>query len=306
MPTDNAVRMIHSKTPDSAAMLANVKRAMAITARLNRLTFDDADEIRELFSQLIGKKVDASFLLIPPFYTAGGDEIRVGGQVFVNQNCTFYDLGGLDIADDVLIGPNVSIITIGHPLEPSQRRAATIGKPIVIERGVWIAAGAIIIGGVTIGEHSVVAAGSVVTKDVPARRLSEETRRGSFARLESEDASAKVETGTSNGTAARKRSAPQCSGPATLGAASAGHSVGTDCLEPASVLPRRPYHVWLAARVDKAASPNAHAAAHVGFAKVENQIRKHRRGREGRPVRAGYEGTSSRLEARKACARRSG
>ena len=171
MPTDKVVRMIHSKTPDSAAMLANVKRAMAITARLNRLTFDDADKIRALFSQLIGKEVDESFLLIPPFYTAGGDEIRVGRHVFVNQDCTFYDLGGLDIADDVMIGPNVSIITTGHPLEPSQRRAATIGKPIVIEKGEWIAAGAIIIGGVTVGAHSVVAAGSVVTKDVPANTL---------------------------------------------------------------------------------------------------------------------------------------
>jgi acetyltransferase-like isoleucine patch superfamily enzyme len=106
MPTDSVAKTIHSKTPDSAAMLANVKRAMAITARLNRLTFNDADEIRALFSQLIGKKVDESFLLIPPFYTAGGDEIRVGRQVFVNQNCTFYDLGGLDISDDVMIGQN--------------------------------------------------------------------------------------------------------------------------------------------------------------------------------------------------------
>ncbi len=171
MPTDNVVRIIHSKTPDSAAMLANVKRAMEITARLNRLTFNDADEIRALFSRLIGKEVDDSFLLIPPFYTAGGDEIRVGHNVFVNQNCTFYDLGGLDIADDVMIGPNVSLITTGHPLEPSQRRAATIGKPIVVEKGVWIAAGATIIGGVTVGEHSVVAAGSVVTKDVPKNSL---------------------------------------------------------------------------------------------------------------------------------------
>jgi acetyltransferase-like isoleucine patch superfamily enzyme len=171
MPNHNVAKMIFSRTPESAAMLANVKRAMAITARLNRLTFNDADEIRALFSELIGKKVDESFLLIPPFYTAGGDEIRVGRQVFVNQNCTFYDLGGLDILDDVMIGPNVSIITAGHPLEPSRRRAATIGKPIVIERGVWIAAGAIIIGGVTVGEHSVVAAGSVVTKDVPANSL---------------------------------------------------------------------------------------------------------------------------------------
>ena len=171
MPIEAGTRIIRSKTPESAAMLANVRRAMAITARLNRLTFDDADEVRALFSQLTGREVDESFLLIPPFYTAGGDEIRVGRDVFVNQNCTFYDLGGLDIADDVMIGPNVSIITAGHPLEPSRRRAVTIGKRIVIERNVWIAAGATIIGGVRIGENSVVAAGSVVTKDVPANTL---------------------------------------------------------------------------------------------------------------------------------------
>ena len=167
MPNGGRTKVIYSRTPESAAMLANIKRAMAITAALNRLTFNDADEIRALFSELIGKQVDESFLLIPPFYTAGGDEIRVGRNVFVNQNCTFYDLGGLEIADDVMIGPNVSIITAAHPLDPSQRRTTTIGKPIVIERNVWIAAGATIIGGVTVGENSVVAAGSVVTKDVP-------------------------------------------------------------------------------------------------------------------------------------------
>jgi acetyltransferase-like isoleucine patch superfamily enzyme len=152
-------------------MVAHVKRATAITAALNRMTFDDADEIRALFSELIGRKVHESFLLIPPFYTAAGNEIRVGHNVFVNQNCTFYDLGGLDIADDVMIGPNVSIITTSHPIAPSQRRAFTIGRPIVIEKGVWIATGATIIGGVTVGENSVVAAGSVVTRDVPANTL---------------------------------------------------------------------------------------------------------------------------------------
>ena len=171
MPNDDRTRIIHRRTPESAAMVAHVKRATAITAALNRLTFDDADEIRALFSELIGKKVDESFLLIPPFYTAAGNEIRVGRNVFVNQNCTFYDLGGLDIADDVMIGPNVSIITTSHPVEPSQRRALTIGKPIVIGKGVWIATGATIIGGVTVGENSVVAAGSVVTRDVPANTL---------------------------------------------------------------------------------------------------------------------------------------
>lgn len=152
-------------------MAASVTRAMAITANLNRLTFSDTDKIRDLFSELIGKKVDDSFLLIPPFYTTGGGDISVGRNVFVNQNCTFYDLGGLDIADNVMIGPNVSLITSGHPIEPSERYASVIAKPIVIERNVWIAAGVIIIGGVTVGENSVVAAGSVVTKDVPANTL---------------------------------------------------------------------------------------------------------------------------------------
>lgn len=171
MANHDRAEMIPRRTPESAAMLANVKRAMVITANLNRLTFNDAEEIRALFSDLIGKKVDDSFLLIPPFYTTGGVEISVGRNVFINQNCTFYDLGGLNIADDVMIGPNVSIITSGHPIEPSQRRACVVAKPIVIERNVWIAAGATIIGGVTVGENSVVAAGSVVTKDVPPNTL---------------------------------------------------------------------------------------------------------------------------------------
>ncbi|HKT28609.1 sugar O-acetyltransferase [Dyella sp.] len=171
MASEDNTKIVYRRTPESAAMVANVKRAMAITATLNRLTFNDADEVRTLFSELIGKKVDESFSLIPPFYATGGGETRVGRNVFINQNCTFYDLGGLDIGDDVMIGPNVSLITTGHPLEPSQRRAVTIGKPIVIERNVWIAAGATIIGGVTVGENSVVAAGSVVTKDVPPNTL---------------------------------------------------------------------------------------------------------------------------------------
>src|ERR1700740_1742261 len=105
MSHEDGIRIVHRRTPESAAMVANVKRAMAITAKLNRLTFDDADEIRALFSELIGQKVDESFLIIPPFFTAGGDEIRIGHNVFVNQNCTFYDLGGLDIAGDGMVGP---------------------------------------------------------------------------------------------------------------------------------------------------------------------------------------------------------
>ncbi len=80
-------------------------------------------------------------------------------------------MAGVDIADLVMIGPNVNIITAGHPLEPSQRRAYVEAKPIVIEKNVWIATAATILGGVTVGENSVVAAGAVVTRDVPANSL---------------------------------------------------------------------------------------------------------------------------------------
>lgn len=171
MDNDDRTLVIPRRTPASAAMTANVKRAMALTAELNRLTFNDADAVRALFSELIGQPVDDSVLLIPPFYTTGGPDIRIGRNVFINQNCTFYDLGGLSIADDVMIGPNVSLITSGHPLAPSQRRDSVTARPIAIERNVWIAAGATVIGGVTVGENSVVAAGVVVTKNVPPNTL---------------------------------------------------------------------------------------------------------------------------------------
>jgi acetyltransferase-like isoleucine patch superfamily enzyme len=171
MSNGGGTRIIHMGTTQAAAMVENIKRAMRLTPVINRLTFDDADEIRALFSALTGRAVDAAFRLIPPFYTAYGLEIRVGHNVFINQNCTLYDLAEISIGDDVMIGPNVSLITSGHPVKPSERRAAIVAKPIVIERNVWIAAGATIIGGVTVGENSVVAAGSVVTKDVPSNTL---------------------------------------------------------------------------------------------------------------------------------------
>ena len=152
-------------------MVAAVKRAMAITQRLNRLGFDDAVDIRATFGELIGAELDDGFSLIPPFYTTGGEHIRLGRNVFINQNCTMYDLGGIDIGSDVMIGPNVSLITSSHPIAPSQRREAVIARPIVIGKNVWLAAGVTVIGGVTIGDNSVVAAGSVVTKDVPPDSL---------------------------------------------------------------------------------------------------------------------------------------
>ena len=79
-------------------------------------------------------------------------------------------MGGIKIEDDVLIGPRVNLTTENHPLNPSDRRAL-ITKPIVIRRRAWIGAGATILPGVTIGENAVIAAGAVVSKDVPANSV---------------------------------------------------------------------------------------------------------------------------------------
>jgi acetyltransferase-like isoleucine patch superfamily enzyme len=162
-----AKQVVQTRSAEWHAMSGVTKQAMRLTAEMNKLSFDDVAKVRELFSELTGRKVDDTFVLIPPFYSAYGLDIRVGHKVFINQCCTLYDMGGVDIGDRVMIGPNVNIITTGHPLEPSKRRAYVEANPIVIERDVWIATGATILGGVTVGENSVVAAGAVVTKDVP-------------------------------------------------------------------------------------------------------------------------------------------
>jgi acetyltransferase-like isoleucine patch superfamily enzyme len=164
-------QFIARRTPQSAAMAAEVGRAMTLTAAINRLTINDAVQVRALFGELIGAALDDTFILAPPFYATGGTNTRVGRNVFINQNCTLYDLGGVDIGDDVMIGPNVSLITSGHPIEPQRRRDGVTAAPIKIGKNVWIAANVTVIGGVTIGDNAVVAAGSVVTKDVAANTL---------------------------------------------------------------------------------------------------------------------------------------
>lgn len=164
-------KRVNTQSPEWDVTANAVMRAMRLTTELNKLSFDDAAKVRAIFSELIGQPVDETFRLIPPFYTAGGLEIRVGHKVFINQCCTIYDMGGVDIEDLVMIGPNVNIITAGHPVDHAERRAYVEAKSIIIKRNVWIATAATILGGVTVGENSVVAAGAVVTKDVPANTL---------------------------------------------------------------------------------------------------------------------------------------
>ncbi|MDH6198094.1 acetyltransferase-like isoleucine patch superfamily enzyme [Mycobacterium frederiksbergense] len=150
---------------------AKVQRAIRLTEELNMLRYAEQEAIREGWSELTGQIVDGTFHLIPPVYSDHGINVRIGRNVFVNQGCRFNDIGGIEIGDDVMIGPSVSLITSGHPVDPAQRRVGITAAPIRIERNVWIGASAMIMQGVTVGKDAVVAAGAVVTRDVPAGTL---------------------------------------------------------------------------------------------------------------------------------------
>ena len=162
---------IDGGTPESREMYARVQRAIAATERLNRIPYADRDAIREAWTELTGTAVDATFHLIPPVYSDHGVNIRVGRNVFINQACILNDVGGIEIGDDVMIGPRVSLLTAGHPVDPDRRRRQVVAAPIVLERNVWLGAGATILQGVTVGADAVVGAGAVVTHDVPPRTL---------------------------------------------------------------------------------------------------------------------------------------
>ena len=141
-----------------------VFRAQRLSPTLNAST--TVDEMRERLSEIIGSTIDKTTTVFVPFHTNFGKHIKIGKNVFINHACTFLDLGGITIEDDVQIGPKVNLITENHPVAPSQRKNLDL-KSIVIKRNAWIGAGATILPGVTVGENSIVAAGAVVNKDVP-------------------------------------------------------------------------------------------------------------------------------------------
>lgn len=143
--------------------------ARRITFELNG-AYHSMPEVRDLFARLFGKPVDPSFRVFPPFYTDFGKNITVGKNVFINACCHFQDQGGITLGDNCLVGHNVVFATLNHGFAPEERQSMLLA-PIVVGRNVWIGSNSTILQGVTIGDNSIIAAGSVVTKDVPANAI---------------------------------------------------------------------------------------------------------------------------------------
>jgi len=155
---------IRLNDPEYIKIIEVINRTIKLNAKLN--VSEDIKQIRKKLSEIIGSNIDPSTIIFAPFYTNFGRFISIGKNVFINHACSFLDMGGINIEDNVLIGPKVNLITENHPLDPKDRKTL-ICKPIIIKQNAWIGAGATILPGVSIGENSVVAAGSLVNVDVP-------------------------------------------------------------------------------------------------------------------------------------------
>jgi acetyltransferase-like isoleucine patch superfamily enzyme len=164
-------RLLLRGSDEIRALTGGVPRAFACCEAVNRLPYADQDAIRGAWSDLTGQPSDERFRLVPPVHSDHGLKLRVGANVFVNHGCTLNDMGGIAIGDDTMIGPNVSLLTSGHPTAVVDRRTGITIAPIEIGANVWIGAGATVLGGVTVGDGAVVAAGAVVSRDVAPATL---------------------------------------------------------------------------------------------------------------------------------------
>lgn len=140
-----------------SAMIENISLNQVLPLQSN---------IREQLSKLWNARIDPSVFVHTPFHTDFGKHTVVGKHVFINKDVFFTDLGGIQIDDNVLIGPRCTLITVNHSIAPNKRRGLEL-KPIHIKENAWLGANVTILPGVTIGKNSVVGANSTVTKDIP-------------------------------------------------------------------------------------------------------------------------------------------
>lgn len=158
-------RPVAAGSPLHSIMHRLSQEGLRLTAEINS-SYHEPSELRALMSRLTGKPLDETFGLFPPFYTDCGRNISIGRRTFINMGCSFQDWGGIEIGDDCLIGHNCTICTVNHSKEPSRRGDMEFAGVRICDK-VWIGANVTILPGVTIGEGAIVAAGAVVSRDVP-------------------------------------------------------------------------------------------------------------------------------------------
>jgi len=142
-------------------------RAKALLARYNRSGDDERSYRASILRELLGR-IGPSASIEPPFYCDYGANISVGERFYANTGCVVLDCEAVEIGARVKLGPAVQLLAVSHPLDATQRALGLeYGEPISIGDDVWIGGGAIVLGGVAIGDRAVVGAGSVVTRDVP-------------------------------------------------------------------------------------------------------------------------------------------
>ena len=142
-------------------------KARLLIKKLNATSEDEGEELTETLRQLI-PNAGSDLFIQPPFYCDYGYNIKIGDKVFFNFNCVVLDVAQVTIGSRTLFGPNVQIYTATHPMNHKERASGLeYAKPIVIGEDVWVGGSVVICPGVTIGDRTVIGAGSVVTKNIP-------------------------------------------------------------------------------------------------------------------------------------------
>ena len=145
-------------------------RAHKLVQELNNSVVEDSAKKEEIIKQLFGS-VGKNPSIEHNFHCDLGYNIHVGDHFYAGYNCTILDMAEVRIGHNCMIGPNVGIYTAGHSIEPKGRNKSGFAIPISIGNDVWIGGSSVILPGITIGDNSIVAAGSVVTKDVPPNTI---------------------------------------------------------------------------------------------------------------------------------------
>lgn len=156
---------------DDAQIAADLQRAAVLMYRFNMGDSSHPEARRAILAELLGT-LGAGAETRPPLWCDYGYHIHIGARTFINYGAVLLDVAPITIGEDVQIGPNIQILTPTHPLEPEPRRAKwEAARPITIADNVWLGGGVILCPGVTVGENTVVGAGAVVTRDLPANVL---------------------------------------------------------------------------------------------------------------------------------------